>query len=208
MPRAPRSRKIDWPEVERLYRDGLLSIRAIADQCGVSEAAIRKQAGKDGWVRNEADKVRRAAERIVGDRRAAVYQEPGQDRVEVLAKVGADILEAHQRRFGRMQRILDKQVDELERVGDEQPEIEAALEDYFLIKAGGNPEQAGVIKIQMQRALHAVRLPSRAKVLVDLVGAGQKLADMERRAFNLGDGGDSRSYEDLLAEINAKKDAA
>lgn len=204
----PAPRRNDWPEIERLYRDGVLSLSAIAEQCGISTAAIRKEAKRQGWVRSDAKRVRDLAEKMVADRLAPTYQEPSEARVEALATVGANILEAHQRRFGRLQRILDKQVDELERAGDEQPEIEEALEDYFLAKAANNPDQAGAIKMGMQRALHAVRLPSRAKVLVDLVGSASKLADMERRAFNLDDGNDARSYEDVLAELLAKKDAA
>lgn len=204
----PAPRRTNWPEIERLYRDGVLSLTAIGEQCGISTAAIRKEASKQGWVRSDAARVRQLAEKIAADRCLPNYQEPGPERTEMLANVGAAILTAHQNRFARLQRILDKQVDQLESTGDEQPEIEENLETYFLMKAGADPAQAGIHKMQMQRALHAVRLPSRAKVLVDLVGAASKLSDMERRAFNLDEASDQRSYEDLLAEIHAKKEAA
>lgn len=206
MARAPR--RDNWSEIERLYRDGVLSIRAIADQCGVTEGAIRKQAKTGQWVRSDSAKVRVLAEKIAADRRVPVYAEPGEARTEALATVAADILEAHQRRFSRLQRILDKQIDELEFTGDNLPVIEDDLEGYFLAKAGLDPEKAGLQRLAMQRALHSVRLPSRAKVMVDLVNSASRLSELERRAFNLDDANDQRSYEDILAELHAKKDAA
>lgn len=204
----PAPRRTDWSEIERLYRDGVLSVRAIADQTGVTEGAIRKEAKKACWVRSESTKVRALAKKLAADRTVPVYAEPGEGRTEALAKVGADILEAHQRRFARLQRIVDKQINELEEAGDQQFDLEERLEDFFLHKAAGDPERAGIFKMQLARAQQAIRLPSRAKVLVDLVNSASKLSDMERRAFNLDEGGDGRSYEDLLAEIHAKKEAA
>lgn len=205
---ARRTTPVDWSSIERLYRDGMLSIRAIADQHEVTEGAIRKEAKRQGWVRSDASRVQQLARQIAAESALPTYSEPGEDRVQALANVGAAILTAHQNRFARLQRIVDKQVEELEAMGDTLPILEGRIEEYFLLKAADDPATAGIHKMQMQRALHAVRLPSRAKVLVDIVGAASKLAGEERRAFNLDETGDNRSYEDLLAEINAKKEAA
>lgn len=49
----------DWASIEREYRAGQLSLRAIAAQHGVSHEAIRKRANRDGWERSLADKVRK-----------------------------------------------------------------------------------------------------------------------------------------------------
>ncbi|RXJ70771.1 hypothetical protein CS022_22340 [Veronia nyctiphanis] len=43
---------IDWLGVETEYRKGLESNRKIAKTYGISEAAIRRQAKKHGWVRD------------------------------------------------------------------------------------------------------------------------------------------------------------
>ncbi len=48
----------DWEAIESAYRAGSLSIRTIADQHGISDAAIRKHAKKHGWERDLTEQVR------------------------------------------------------------------------------------------------------------------------------------------------------
>lgn len=48
----------DWFEAEKAYRAGMLSVLMIAQQCGMSEGAIRKRAKKLGWERDLTSKVR------------------------------------------------------------------------------------------------------------------------------------------------------
>jgi len=50
--------KADWEAIEREYRAGQLSIRAIASAYGLAESAVRKRAQRDGWERALAEKVR------------------------------------------------------------------------------------------------------------------------------------------------------
>ncbi|WP_163836862.1 hypothetical protein [Spartinivicinus ruber] len=52
--------KTDWESIEKEYRAGQLSIRAIANKYNVSDTAIRKQAKKDSWQRDLTEKVRKA----------------------------------------------------------------------------------------------------------------------------------------------------
>jgi hypothetical protein len=49
---------IDWEAIEREYRAGTISLRAIATAYDITEGAIRKRAIRDEWVRALADKVR------------------------------------------------------------------------------------------------------------------------------------------------------
>ena len=51
-------RPVDWESIEKEYRAGQLSVRAIASAHGVVESAVRKRAQRDGWTRALADKVR------------------------------------------------------------------------------------------------------------------------------------------------------
>lgn len=55
----------DWEAIERAYRAGSLSVRAIAEESNVSHVAIAKRAKKEGWVRDLTDQVRAAAKRKV-----------------------------------------------------------------------------------------------------------------------------------------------
>lgn len=50
----------DWEAIESAYRAGSLSIRAIAENHGVSHVGITKRAAKEGWQRDLTEKVRSA----------------------------------------------------------------------------------------------------------------------------------------------------
>lgn len=62
--KKPRS-TADWELIERHYRAGLLSLREIAKEGGVTEGAIRKRAKKDGWTRNLVRTVQHKVDRSV-----------------------------------------------------------------------------------------------------------------------------------------------
>lgn len=49
----------DWEAIETAYRAGVLSLRDIGEQYGVTEGAIRKRAKKFGWVRKTGTQVRK-----------------------------------------------------------------------------------------------------------------------------------------------------
>ncbi|HBQ8756693.1 TPA: hypothetical protein L9B17_003976 [Klebsiella quasipneumoniae] len=51
--------KPDWEAIESAYRAGVLSLRDIGDQYGVTEGAIRKRAKKFDWVRKTSTQVRK-----------------------------------------------------------------------------------------------------------------------------------------------------
>jgi hypothetical protein len=48
----------DWEAVERAYRAGILSIREVAKQHGLTEGAVRKRAKQKGWARDLSSRVR------------------------------------------------------------------------------------------------------------------------------------------------------
>lgn len=60
---ARRMNIIDWPRIELEYLAGEDSIREIADRHEISDAAIRKRAKKEGWVREVRTPLRREPER-------------------------------------------------------------------------------------------------------------------------------------------------
>lgn len=49
----------DWEAIESAYRAGVLVLRDIGEQYGVTEGAIRKRAKKFGWVRKASTQVRK-----------------------------------------------------------------------------------------------------------------------------------------------------
>ena len=50
----------DWEAIERAYRAGSLSIRAIAERYGTSESTIRSRASRNGWQRDLTEQVKAA----------------------------------------------------------------------------------------------------------------------------------------------------
>lgn len=55
----------DWEAIERAYRAGSLSVRAIGDAQGVNHATILKRAKKEGWSRDLTEQVRAATKQKV-----------------------------------------------------------------------------------------------------------------------------------------------
>lgn len=51
-------RKTDWNMIEREFRAGILSVRQIAKQAGISESAVRKMAKEFGWMRDLTEQIR------------------------------------------------------------------------------------------------------------------------------------------------------
>ncbi|MDU4249019.1 hypothetical protein [Pseudomonas sp.] len=75
----------DWEAIERAYRAGSLSMRAIAEANGISDGAIRKRAKKEGWLRDLTDQVKTATkEKLV---RSSVRTEGTQEQVRTNAEI-------------------------------------------------------------------------------------------------------------------------
>lgn len=61
----------DWEAIESAYRAGVLVLRDIGEQYGVTEGAIRKRAKKFGWVRKVGTQVRKNGTQV-GTRKSKV----------------------------------------------------------------------------------------------------------------------------------------
>ncbi len=57
--------KPDWEAIETAYRAGVMSLREIASQHGISEGAIRKRAKRDDWSRDLNAKIQQKADDLV-----------------------------------------------------------------------------------------------------------------------------------------------
>lgn len=201
---APKRDDVDWDAVERDYREGRKSLSQLAKDHGVSIGAIRGRAQRGGWVRGEQHAIRAMAIRKANDKAVPRYLEPTAERVEALANVGADILVRHRTTVATMQGLAFDLASQLRFATDNEPELAEALEDYYMLKAANNPLMAGIYKQQLNSALHAIGLSTRAKTMLNLTGAVGRLIELERKAWDMDGDGDKRSYEELLAEVHAK----
>ncbi|MCW2286232.1 hypothetical protein M2323_004029 [Rhodoblastus acidophilus] len=95
-------KSVDWEAIEREFRAGQLSIRAIASKFGVTDTAIRKRAKAHDWTRALADKVRETVrEKLV---RSDGSQEGSQEQratdkeiIEAAALRGLEVITSHRR---------------------------------------------------------------------------------------------------------------
>lgn len=111
--------RVDWEAVEALYRAGVLSLREIGSQHGVTEGAIRKRAKRDDWARDLAAKVQAKADDLV--RKAEVRKTVRAaslitDRVliEANAQVIAEVRSAHRGDIKRFRALAASMLSELE----------------------------------------------------------------------------------------------
>ena len=107
------SRQPDWEAIESAFRAGSLSIRTIAEQNGISDAAIRKHAKKHGWQRDLTEQVRqttksklvRAEVRAEGSR---ALPRTDAEIIEEASDAAAAVVLAHRAGLAQWRSITDK----------------------------------------------------------------------------------------------------
>jgi len=175
-----RRNDIDWQRVERLYIANQLTIRQIADECGVNPSSIKVHAKTGGWKRDitEAIQARTKAKVAAIDVEALIEQSATENAyksaqtikraIEQASDVAAGVILRHRKSFR------------------EQTERAAAIETLFdaiLLTAGAED-------FDVQKAASAF------KAMVD---ARAKLVGMERESFGIAGltQKDERNVDDL-----------
>lgn len=107
----------DWEAIERAYRAGLLSVRAIGETHGVNHATILKRAKKEDWKRDLTDQVRAATKQKVT---TAVTSKGNQSKVVTDAEIieeasdqATAVILAHRVGLAQWRSIADKLSDAL-----------------------------------------------------------------------------------------------
>jgi len=177
----------DWEMIESQYRAGILSLRAIGDQHGISQTAVHKKAKAEGWQRNLSDKVRTAAkEKLVredglhetglhGGLRSSTNDK---ETIEVAAQALVAVAREHRATIRSGRSIICSLLTELQEVADNREEIEAAIEE----ETAGDRDSK-----RRNMMMKAVALPSRAGVMLNLSAALKNVIGLERQAFNMDD---------------------
>lgn len=194
---------IDWEAVEREYRVGQLSLRALATKHGCTAAAISKKAKEKGWVRDATTEVRertRAAllteprknnEGGVNGVNTAVNT-PTQEDIEVAVQTNLQVISRHRRDIAKGHDIVSMLFMQLEQAATCREEIEN------LICEETQEDDNARRRSQM---LKLVSLPSHAGVLRDLSTALKNLIPLERQAYNLDEQQHEEPYEDRLRRV-------
>lgn len=157
----------DWEAIERAYRAGSLSVRAIAEKHGTSESTIRSRATRNGWQRDLTEQVKTATKTKLSrkvSRTTVAHAQVREDAqiVDEASDEAADVVLGHREDLSRWRRLANKLGDVLDEMG---------------VDESNHSEYA--------RSLNAG------------VDAQLKLIKGEREAYNLGSSDDDKTVQTL-----------
>ncbi|AVJ78520.1 hypothetical protein [Enterobacter hormaechei] len=175
--------KPDWEAIETAYRAGVMSLREIASQHGISEGAIRKRAKRDDWSRDLNAKIQQKADDLVRKqevRRTVRNESTLTERVliEATAEVIATVRMEHRGDIRRARELTNTLFDEL---GAQCADV-SALEQLGDIMF--DPDDKGRDRIN-EIYQKVISLPSRVKSMKDLSDSLKTLIGLEREAYSI-----------------------
>ncbi|MFV0607536.1 hypothetical protein [Klebsiella aerogenes] len=175
--------KPDWEAIEAAYRAGVMSLREIASQHGISEGAIRKRAKRDDWSRDLNAKIQQKADDLVRKqevRRTVRNESTLTERVliEATAEVIATVRMEHRGDIRRARELTNTLFDEL---GAQCADV-SALEQLGDIMF--DPDDKGRDRLN-EIYQKVISLPSRVKSMKDLSDSLKTLIGLEREAYSI-----------------------
>jgi hypothetical protein len=147
--KPPEKRPIDWEAIERDYRAGVMTLRQISQDRGVSHVAIDKRAKKLGWSRDLTVKIQAKAEELVN--KTTVNSQLTESQVILENASQAAAIRLSQRKdFSRLRAIITGQMTELEESGGielaERSKISKQLADTLRIAVDLERREFGMDK--------------------------------------------------------------
>lgn len=187
-----------WEAIETVYRAGVMSLREIASQHGISEGAIRKRAKRDDWSRDLNAKVKERADDLV--RKAEVRKQVRSETtlservlIEATAEVIATVRMEHRGDIRRARTLANALFDELEA---ECADVEALRKLGVLIL---EPDENG--RDRLNELYHAIiSMPERVKSMKALSETLKNLIGLERQACSM-DEGEKDKVVDALSDL-------
>lgn len=179
----PKKAAPDWERIEAEYRAGVLSIREVAAQHGITDTAIRKRAARDGWARDLSKRIQDKAEALVrtAEVRSQVRTESANsDRliVEANAEVIANIRLSHRKDISRSRTLAMALLGELEQQTGNLDLFEKLGE---LLRA---PDDKGMDRLN-DLYQKIISTPGRIDGMKKLAETLKNLIGLEREAYGL-----------------------
>ncbi|WP_272658172.1 hypothetical protein [Providencia sp. PROV108] len=179
------AKRPDWEAIESAYRAGVMSLREIASQHGISEGAIRKRAKKDDWSRDLNAKIKSRADDLV--RKEEVRKQVRSETVlservliEATAEVIASVRMEHRGDIRRARELTNNLFDELSAECADAPALSKLGELMF------SPDDNG--RDKLNEIYHSIiSLPERVKSAKALSETLKNLVGLERQAYGLDD---------------------
>lgn len=178
----------NWRAIRIRYEAGILSVRAIGREYGVTHRAILKMAAKEGWVRALAPSIQAEAERLVAKEELQQSRVGEPERTDLAmdrevtthaAQIVAEVKKAHRGLIGRSRSLAEAMLAELAAVQNA-PELFGQV--HALLEVGGEDVPVALLR----RVAEIVdSLPQRARTFTSLVDAMRSLIGMEREAYGM-----------------------
>ncbi|MBM7346067.1 hypothetical protein [Pantoea coffeiphila] len=193
----------DWEAIESAYRAGLLSVREIASQHGITHGAINKRAKRDGWERDLKAKIKAKADALVSKRevsRVVSTETATNERIliEANAEVIATVRMEHRGDIRRAREITNALFDEL---GAECADVGALRKLGELML---DPDDNGRDRLnEIYQSI--ISMPERVKSVKALSDALKNLISLERQAYDIdGPEGDNsvKKLSDLMDTLS------
>jgi predicted DNA-binding protein YlxM (UPF0122 family) len=191
--------KPDWEAIEAAYRAGVLSLREIAAQHGISEGAIRKRAKRDDWSRDLTGKIKERADHLV--RKAEVRTQVRTENVlservliEANAEVIATIRMAHRGDIRHARQLTNALFDEL---SAECGDVDALRKLGELML---DPDENGRDRLN-EIYQQIISLPERVKSMKHLSDTLKTLIGLEREAYSIPDDGKEAPGEKAAVNV-------
>ncbi|MBI6340311.1 MULTISPECIES: hypothetical protein [unclassified Proteus (in: enterobacteria)] len=179
------AKRPDWEAIESAYRAGVMSLREIASQHGISEGAIRKRAKKDDWSRDLNAKIKSRADDLVRKeevRKQVRTETTLSERVliEATAEVIANVRMEHRGDIRRARELANVLFDELSAKCADVPALNKLGDLMF------SPDDNG--RDKLNEIYHSIiSLPERVKSAKALSETLKNLIGLERQAYGLDD---------------------
>lgn len=175
----------DWEAIESAYRAGLLSVREIASQHGITHGAINKRAKRDGWERDLNAKIKAKADALVSKRevsRVVSTEAATNERIliEANAEVIANVRMEHRGDIRRARELTNLLFDELSAECADVAALEKLGDLMF------DPDDKGRDRLN-EIYQKVISMPSRVKSLKDLSDSLKNLIGLERQAYGITD---------------------
>lgn len=200
-------KKIDWEAVERDYRVGQLSLRALATKHDTTPGAISKKAKANSWTQDASQEVRERtrAALLTAPRKEQESEEtpngnsvssdgnaPTPADIETAVQTNLQVIGRHRRDIAKGHSLVSMLFQQLEEAATHREEIEDAICEET--KGDENSRRRN----QMMKM---VGLPTHAGVLRDLSTALKNLIPLERQAYNLDEQEHEEPYEERLRRL-------
>ncbi len=179
------AKRPDWEAIESAYRAGVMSLREIASQHGITHGAINKRAKKEGWERSLKEKINQKAEALVSKREVSTKvstEKTISERIliEANAEVIANVRMEHRGDIRRARELTNNLFDELSAECADVPALRK-LGELML-----SPDDNG--RDKLNEIYHSIiSLPERVKSAKALSETLKNLVGLERQAYGLDD---------------------